>query len=170
MAILDDLLAENDSKSFVGSGVVKDGTANDFVGLRELISSTADFSEEQFEQNVRSILSSGSHGRDKKAAASANRLLQLFDEKWKKNAKSAPVRRANEGKSKIVTREISDKDKRSLVDRLTELAPRQLVEALHVAKQAQPDLDMGLEPDLITLSLDDMTHECLVALIAFCGK
>ncbi len=171
--VLSALLASSDSKSFSGSGNVKDGVASDLLGLQELVSSDPGFQEDLFEQNVRSILESGVNGKDKKAAAAATRLLQLFEEKWSEGAKATPVRRGNNEAakgSKIVTREISEKDKRSLVERLTELAPRQLVEALHVAKQAQPDLDMGLAPDLITLSIDDMTHECLVALIAFCGK
>lgn len=160
MAVLADLLASGDSKGFCGSGTVKDGKASDLLGVQELLSSDASFGEEQFETSVRAILSAGLSSKDKKSAAAAARLQELFDAKWK-SAKS---------KAKPMTREIADKDKRSLVERLTELAPRQLVEALHVAKQAQPDLDLGLAPDLITLSVDDMTHECLVALIAFCGK
>jgi hypothetical protein len=129
--VISELLASSDSKAFTGSGVVKDGNASDLSGVQQLLSTVSSYPDEQFEQNVRSILAGGASGRDKKVAAAANRLLQLFEEKWKSGpvaVAAAPAGRRFGEKGKIVTREISEKDKRSLVERLTELVPRQLVE------------------------------------------
>ncbi len=172
------MLDHADSKAFVGTGAVKDGKAADLTAVQERASEVDD---DRFEEEVRGVLERGIRGRDKKNAAAAGRLLQLFDKKWGQSEsapapapkKAAVAKKGGSSKAAAAAaakeaREFGDKEKRALVERLAGLTAKSLVEALHVAKSAQPDLDVGLDPEKIVLSLDDMSQECLAGLIAFC--
>ncbi len=168
--------------------MIKDGRAADLTAVAER---AQDLDDELFEEDVRGVLNKGANGRDKKIAAAATRLLQLFEKNWSGAAKkgavaappaegppedgpAAPKRAANKpngGSGKVAAaKELSEKEKRALVDKLVALTAKALVEALHVAKVAQPDLDVGVDPDKIVLSLDDMNNACLASLNAFCAN
>ncbi len=158
--------------------MIKDGRAADLTAVAER---AQDLDDELFEEDVRGVLNKGANGRDKKIAAAATRLLQLFEKNWsgaaKKGAVAAPpapkraANKSNGGSGKVAAaKELSEKEKRALVDKLVALTAKALVEALHVAKVAQPDLDVGVDPDKIVLSLDDMNNACLASLNAFCAN
>jgi hypothetical protein len=172
------LLEHADGKSFEGSGVIKDGRAAD---LAAVVDRAKDLDDELFEEDVRGVLNKGASGRDKKIAGAANRLLLVFEKSWNGAAKkevvaaapSAPKRAASKSNGvggKAATKEVSEKEKRALVEKLAGLTAKALVEALHVAKAAQPDLDVGLDPEKIVLPVDDMSNDCLNSLIAFCAN
>jgi hypothetical protein len=179
------LLEHADGKSFEGSGVIKDGRAAD---LTAVVDRAKDLDDELFEEDVRGVLNKGANGRDKKIAGAATRLLQAFEKSWngggaapKKDAVApappAPKRPASKsngasGKAAAAAaaKDVSEKEKRALVEKLAGLTAKALVEALHVAKTAQPDLDVGLDPEKIVLPIDDMSNDCLNSLIAFCAN
>lgn len=124
-----------------------------------------------------------------RALESNRALLEVFESEWKtqyasqqQGSSGSPVGRAaasseqpSSNASAVGARakrskEFSDKEKKSIQDKLVGLSARGLVEAIHVAKRNQPELDFGNEPSRLVLNLDDMNQEALTALDNFLRK
>ena len=138
--------------------------------MRQLL--TADpssYAGDSFAEDVRAILVRNGKGR---RGSSSKELLEVFEDAWKSQylAESSGIAgRAVGGRAKR-QKEFTEREREQMVNRFVGLSQKGLVEALHVLKRAQPELDFGLEPLKITVPFDGLSKDALVALDLFLRK
>ncbi len=67
-------------------------------------------------------------------------------------------------------KDFTEREKRSLMEKFLGLPAKALVEAMHIAKRTQPDLDLGQQADSIVMDMDKMSFDTLAALETFIKK
>ena len=156
----------------------KEGQALDFTAVKKkLTADAANYAGTVFAEEVRAILAKGASARKKETSAAAAVLQEEFEDAWKSQYQSTATdsligRAANRSRAKrsVRQKEFTDREKAQMLERLVGLSAKGLVEALHLIKQEQPDLDLGMHAEKIVIPFDEMSQDAFAALDPFLKK
>merc|ERR1711991_182374 len=147
----------------------------DFATIRKKLSD-ASYAGVTFGEDMQYLLETLAKKRGSEGAA-AKELLGIFEREWKDQFQSQIVisssivgRAANASRKQARKREYTDKEKKLMVEKFALLPAKGLVEAIHLLKIAQPELDVRMDPAQITIEFDELSHDALAALDGFLRK